>query len=75
MNTPIPIPAQVFVVDDDEAVRDSIKILLEVHGFAVEDFASITEFAKGYRSREQPAAIATLRAPSAIAPVAAPPAI
>jgi FixJ family two-component response regulator len=49
MNTPISISAQVFVVDDDAAVRDSIKILLEVHGFRVEDFASTGAFAKGYR--------------------------
>jgi FixJ family two-component response regulator len=49
MNAATPIPTQVFVVDGDEAVRDSIKILLEVHGFKVEDFASTGEFAKGYR--------------------------
>ena len=30
----------VFVVDDDDAIRDSLKILLESHGFAVADFAS-----------------------------------
>lgn len=41
--------ATVFVVDDDEAVRDSIKTLLEVHGFEVEDFSSTSEFAKRYR--------------------------
>lgn len=40
---------RVFVVDDDEAVRDSIKVLLEVHGFEVEDFSSTGEFAKSYR--------------------------
>jgi two-component system, LuxR family, response regulator FixJ len=40
---------RVFVVDDDEAVRDSIKILLEVYGFDVEDFASTEEFAENYR--------------------------
>ncbi len=34
----------VYVVDDDEAVRDSLKILLESHGLAVEDFGSIAEF-------------------------------
>lgn len=40
---------RVFVVDDDDAVRDSIKTLLEVHGFEVEEFSSTSEFAKGYR--------------------------
>jgi two-component system response regulator FixJ len=49
MTIPVPSATRIFVVDDDEAVRDSIKILLEVHGFKVEDFASTGEFAKGYR--------------------------
>ena len=48
MTIPLPDAARIFVVDDDEAVRDSIKILLEVHGFKVEDFTSTGEFAKGY---------------------------
>lgn len=49
MSTSAPSTPTVFVVDDDDAVRDSIKILLEVHGFAVEDFASTGEFATRYR--------------------------
>ena len=49
MTIPVPSALRIFVIDDDEAVRDSIKILLEVHGFKVEDFASTGEFAKGYR--------------------------
>jgi two-component system, LuxR family, response regulator FixJ len=40
---------KVFVVDDDDAVRDSIKVLLEVHGFVVEDYESTVEFASHYR--------------------------
>ena len=39
----------VFVVDDDESVRDSIVVLLQVHGFEVEAFASVAEFVSGYR--------------------------
>jgi two-component system response regulator FixJ len=34
----------VFVVDDDEAVRDSIRVLLETSGFRVEDFGSPADF-------------------------------
>jgi len=30
----------VFLIDDDAAVRDSLKLLLETHGLAVRDFAS-----------------------------------
>jgi FixJ family two-component response regulator len=40
---------KVFVIDDDAAVRDSIKVLLEVHGIEVEDYASADAFARGYR--------------------------
>ena len=34
----------IVVVDDDDAVRDSVGILLETHGLRVRDFASGTEF-------------------------------
>jgi FixJ family two-component response regulator len=36
----------ICVVDDDEAVRDSLKLLLESHGMAVSDYASTEEFAR-----------------------------
>lgn len=35
-----------MVVDDDDAVRDSVGILLEAHGLRVRDFASGAEFLK-----------------------------
>ncbi len=35
---------KVYVVDDDEAVRDSIKLLLELHGYDVEAFESAPNF-------------------------------
>jgi FixJ family two-component response regulator len=35
------------VVDDDEAVRDSTRALLESHGFEVRDYASAREFLLG----------------------------
>jgi FixJ family two-component response regulator len=38
-----------YIVDDDAAVRDSLKILLESHGLRVEDFATAHDFAEGYR--------------------------
>jgi two-component system response regulator FixJ len=40
---------RVIIVDDDEAVRDSLKLLLECCGLAVEDYGSIDEFALQYR--------------------------
>jgi len=36
--------ATIFIIDDDDAIRDSLKILLESHGFTVEDFASARAF-------------------------------
>jgi two-component system response regulator FixJ len=39
-----PSRGTVFVIDDDEAVRDSLKLLLESHLLKVRDFASAPEF-------------------------------
>lgn len=38
----------IYLVDDDDAVRDSLSFLLESHGFDVSAFASITEFEDTY---------------------------
>ena len=43
----------IFIVDDDEAVRDSLKLLLESYECQVEDFASTRDFLKAYRPREK----------------------
>ena len=37
-------PRAIFVIDDDEVVRDSLKVLLETRDFTVLDFASCQEF-------------------------------
>lgn len=34
----------VYIIDDDEAVRDSLQALLEAHDFSIEGFESGTEF-------------------------------
>ena len=39
---------RIFIVDDDEAVRDSLKLLLESYGMDVEDYGSTAEFAQHY---------------------------
>lgn len=39
----------VFIVDDDDAVRDSLKLLLETHGFGVKEYASCEAFMHDYR--------------------------
>lgn len=42
-------PITVFVVDDDDAVRDSLKLLLESYGMVVEDYDSTRAFIRHYR--------------------------
>ncbi len=37
---PIPVQSRVYIVDDDDAVRASLRLLVELEGFPVEDFAS-----------------------------------
>lgn len=34
----------ICIIDDDAAVRDSLRVLLESHGWTVADFASTAEF-------------------------------
>jgi len=40
----MPDKATVFLIDDDQAVRDAIRLLLETSGFTVQAFASALEF-------------------------------
>jgi two-component system response regulator FixJ len=42
---------KVFVVDDDDAVRASLRTLLEAYGMEVEDYASTQDFLHDYRQR------------------------
>ncbi|MGI4985439.1 MAG: response regulator transcription factor, partial [Janthinobacterium lividum] len=42
----------VFVVDDDEAVRDSLRWLLEANSYNVQCFASAEAFLEGYQSAQ-----------------------
>src|SRR5262245_1389981 len=39
-----PNDQQIFLIDADEVVRDSLKVLLESHGMPVQDFRSANEF-------------------------------
>jgi FixJ family two-component response regulator len=48
-----PATPTVFIVDDDEAVRDSFRVLLESHGLTVKDYGSTAEFARDYRPQAE----------------------
>ncbi|HLU20435.1 MAG TPA: response regulator transcription factor [Pusillimonas sp.] len=41
-------PNTVFIVDDDEAVRDSLRWLLEANGYRVKSFGSAEDFLEAY---------------------------
>lgn len=45
------IATKVFIVDDDDAVRASLRALLEAYGMEVEDYASTHDFLRDYRHR------------------------
>ena len=55
----------IYVVDDDEAVRDSLRVLLEAHGMLVEDYGSSEEFARGYVPGRKACLILDLHLPGA----------
>jgi FixJ family two-component response regulator len=38
------MPQKICLVDDDDAVRDSLRVLLESHGMTVEDYACAADF-------------------------------
>ena len=38
------MPRIIYLVDDDDAVRDSLRVLLETYGLRVEDYASPAQF-------------------------------
>jgi len=39
-----PLPQKICLVDDDEAVRDSMRVLLESYGMEVKDYGSARDF-------------------------------
>ncbi len=43
---------KVYIVDDDDAVRDSTGVLLELEGLDVEAYGAISEFLRHYRKPE-----------------------
>lgn len=51
----------VYIVDDDEAVRDSLQWLLEGKGYRVSCFASAEEFLRHYDGREVACLISDIR--------------
>jgi FixJ family two-component response regulator len=55
--------ATVFVVDDDDAVRASLRLLLKSAGLLVETFASATEFLEHFNARRAGCLVLDVRMP------------
>lgn len=53
----------IFIVDDDAAVRDSLRVLLESHGMVVEEFGSTEEFVSAGRPQPRSCMILDLHLP------------
>jgi FixJ family two-component response regulator len=56
-------PQTVFVVDDDDAVRDALGMMLGVHGLAVETFASAEAFLQRQRPQRGGCLVLDVRMP------------
>ncbi|MDV2114690.1 response regulator transcription factor [Alcaligenes faecalis] len=57
------MPCTIYVVDDDEAVRDSLRWLLEANGYRVRCFASGEEFLSAYDPTQVAVLIVDVRMP------------
>ncbi|TAL77144.1 MAG: response regulator transcription factor [Burkholderiaceae bacterium] len=62
MSTPI-TSNTVFIVDDDEAVRDSLRWLLEANGYRVKSYAGAEDFLSAYDADQIGVLIADVRMP------------
>jgi two-component system, LuxR family, response regulator FixJ len=59
----MPAEGLIYVVDDDEAVRDSLSLLLEARGYTVRGFASAGEFLNAAANLRAGVLIADIRMP------------
>ena len=62
MNTP-QVASTVYIVDDDEAVRDSLRWLLEANGYRVRAYASAESFLNEYDEQQPGVLIVDVRMP------------
>lgn len=53
----------IYIVDDDEAVRDSLRWLLEANGYSVRSYAGAEEFLDAYNPDQVAVLIADVRMP------------
>ncbi|MBC7202420.1 MAG: response regulator transcription factor [Pusillimonas sp.] len=63
MTTTTTVSNIVFIVDDDEAVRDSLRWLLEANGYRVKAYSGAEEFLNSYDTEQIAVLIADVRMP------------
>lgn len=61
--TTTPPPSTIYIVDDDEAVRDSLRWLLEANGYRVRSFGSAEDFLTSYDPEQVGVLIVDVRMP------------
>lgn len=61
--TTLQASSTIFIVDDDEAVRDSLRWLLEANGYRVRSFGGAEEFLDAYDPEQVGVLIADVRMP------------
>ena len=57
------LPQTVFVVDDDDAVRDSLRLLLKSAGIPCDVYASAQDFLSGYDAGQPGCLVLDVRMP------------
>ena len=57
------VSSTIYIVDDDEAVRDSLRWLLEANGYAVRSYAGAEQFLAAYEPEQVGVLIADVRMP------------
>ncbi len=62
MNTTV-VSSTIFIVDDDEAVRDSLRWLLEANGYRVKSYGGADEFLAAYEPDQVGVLICDVRMP------------
>src|SRR5215467_12497132 len=64
LDVPHALQPTIYVVDDDEAVRDSLKMLLESYQLSVRDFGSVPEFLDGLDTVDNSCLVLDLHLPA-----------
>ena len=59
----IPLEPTVYIVDDDAAVRDSLALLLGLHGYQIQAFASAEDFLAAWRPERNGCLLLDLKMP------------